>query len=215
MLHGLMMDTPLLITSIMQFAETSHAAREIVSVTADNPRHRYSYADAFGRARQLANVLDTLGLEAGDRVGTLAWNDHRHFELYYAASCSGRVCHTINPRLFPEQIAYIINHAGDRVLFVDPMFVPLVEALADRVPRVEAFVVMTDAAHMPDTRLPNVHVLRDLARREPKPNTNGRFSMKTRPVRCATRPGPPVIRRACCTATVRPCCTASELRCLM
>ncbi len=156
MLHGLMMDTPLLITSIMRFAQTSHAAQEIVSVTADNPRHRYSYADAFGRARQLANVLDTLGLHAGDRVGTLAWNDHRHFELYYAVSCSGRVCHTINPRLFSEQIAYIINHAGDRVLFVDPMFVPLVEALADSLPQVEAVVVMTDAAHMPDTGLSNV-----------------------------------------------------------
>jgi fatty-acyl-CoA synthase len=154
MLQGLMMDTPLLITSIMQFADINHADQEIVSVTADNPRHRYTYSDAFRRSRQLANALRQLGMQEGDRIATLAWNDHRHFELYYATSCSGGVCHTVNPRLFNEQISYIINHAGDRFVFVDPMFVPLLEQLAGQLPAVEAWIVLTDSAHMPETALP-------------------------------------------------------------
>ena len=152
---GLMMDTPLLITSIMRFAEVNHGGREVVSVTADNPRHRYTYSDAFRRARQLANVLAELGLQSGDRVGTLAWNDHRHFEIYYAVSCSGFVCHTVNPRLFSDQIVYIIEHAQDRVVFVDPVFVPLLENLRERLSAVETFVIMTDAEHMPATSLDN------------------------------------------------------------
>jgi acyl-CoA synthetase (AMP-forming)/AMP-acid ligase II len=156
MLQGLMMDTPLLITSIMRFADINHGDREVVSVTADKPRFRYTYRDAFRRARQLANVLTRLGVASGDRVATLAWNDHRHFEIYYAVSCAGFVCHTVNPRLFAEQIAYIICHAQDRVMFVDPVFVPLLEQLRDRITSVEAFVVMTDAAHMPATTLENV-----------------------------------------------------------
>ena len=109
-----MMHSPLTITSIMRFAEVNHGSREIVSVTADQPHFRYTYAEAFRRSRQLANALGRLGCVPGDRVATLAWNDHRHIELYYAISCSGGVCHTINPRLFPEQIAYIINHAEDK-----------------------------------------------------------------------------------------------------
>ena len=110
-MNGLMMDVSLTITSIMTHAEQVHGNREIVSVTRDNPRHRYTYRDAFKRTRQLANALASMQLERGDRIATLAWNDYRHFETYYAAACSGFVCHTINPRLFPEQIIYIINHA--------------------------------------------------------------------------------------------------------
>jgi len=161
-MQGLMMHSQLTITSIMRFAEANHGRREIVSVTSDQPRHRYTYAEAFRRARQAANALDQLGCAAGDRIATLAWNDHRHFELYYAISCSGRVCHTINPRLFPEQIAYIINHAGDRLIFVDPMFVPLLEKLQPQLPAVETWVVLTDRAHMPETTLPGVHCYEDL-----------------------------------------------------
>jgi len=162
MLHGLMMDEPLLITSIMQFAERHHGDREIVSVTADIPVHRYTYREAFARVRRLANVLAGFGLEAGDRVATLAWNDHRHFELYYAVSCSGNVLHTINPRLFPAQIAYIVKHAEDRVLFVDPMFLPLLEALGPALDKVAAVVVLTDRAHLPATSLPDVLCYEDL-----------------------------------------------------
>ncbi len=156
MMQGLMMHSPLTITSIMHFAEVNHGRREIVSVTTDQPRFRYTYAEAFRRSRQLANALDRLGCVPGDRVATLAWNDHRHFELYYAISCSGGVCHTINPRLFPEQIAYIINHAEDRVIFVDPMFVPLLEELQSQLSAVQACVVLTDRAHMPEAALSNM-----------------------------------------------------------
>jgi fatty-acyl-CoA synthase len=155
-MHGLMMDTPLLISSLMRFADANYPDREIVSVTVDNPNQRYTYREAFVRTRKLANALKRLELKAGDRVGTLAWNDHRHFELYYALSGSGIVCHTINPRLYPEQVAYIVNHAEDRFLFVDPLVMPLVEALAKTFKDVEGIVVMTDEAHMPASQLPNV-----------------------------------------------------------
>jgi acyl-CoA synthetase (AMP-forming)/AMP-acid ligase II len=150
-----MMDRPLLISTIAEHAEKFHGDREIVSVTMDNPCHRYTVRDAIGRARQLANALDKLNLEQGDRVATIAWNDYRHLEIYYAVSGSGRVCHTINPRLFPEQIVFIINHAEDRYIFTDVMFVPLLEKLLPQIPNVEGFVVMTDAASMPETSLPN------------------------------------------------------------
>ena len=154
-MHGLMMDRPLLISSIAEHAARYHGGREIVSVTVDNPRHRYTYSDCIGRAKQLANALERLGLDRGDRVGTIAWNDYRHMELYYGVSGAGFVCNTINPRLFPEQIVFIVNHAEDRFLFVDPMFVPLLEALADKLPGVEGFVVLTDDEHMPETSLKN------------------------------------------------------------
>jgi fatty-acyl-CoA synthase len=156
-MNGLMMDMPLTITSIMQHAQRVNGAVEIVSVTRDNPRHRYTYSEAFSRTRQLANVIAGWGLSAGSRIATLAWNDYRHFETYYASACSGYVCHTINPRLFPEQIAYIVNHAEDEYVFLDADFMPLVEAIAGECPGVKGWVVLTDAEHMPATQLPNVH----------------------------------------------------------
>ena len=155
-MKGLMMDTQLLISTIAQHAEKFHGQREIVSVTLDNPRHRYTIGDAVARAKRLANALARLGVKHGDRVASLAWNDYRHLEVYYGVSGSGYVCHTINPRLFPEQIVYIINHAEDRFICVDAMFVPLLEAVADMIPNVEGFIIMTDEAHMPDTSLSNV-----------------------------------------------------------
>jgi len=155
-MQGLMMDTPLLISSIAEHAAKNHGGREIVSVTADNPRHRYTYRECVARSKQLANALDKLGLNSGDRVATLAWNDYRHLEIYYGVSGAGYVCHTVNPRLFPEQLIFIINHAEDRWIFTDPMFVPLLEAIADKIADVDGFVVMTDAAHMPKTNLKKV-----------------------------------------------------------
>ncbi|MGE3775290.1 MAG: AMP-binding protein, partial [Gammaproteobacteria bacterium] len=152
---GLMMDMPLTMTMIMRHGERNHGSQEIVSVTADAPRHRYTYRDCFRRARQLARVLDRLGAGPDARVATLAWNDYRHLELYYAISCSGRVCHTLNPRLFDEQLEYIVNHAEDEFIFTDLSFVPKLEQLAAKCPRVRGYVVMTDAAHMPKTTLPN------------------------------------------------------------
>jgi len=165
-MHGLMMNTPLLISSIAEHGAKFHGGREIVSVTADNPRHRYTYRECIDRARQLANALKTLGIEPGDRVATLAWNDYRHLECYYGISGAGYVCHTINPRLFPEQLIFIINHAEDRWIFTDVMFVPLLEAIVDKIPGVEGFVVMTDAAHMPETSLDNVVCYEELIGKE-------------------------------------------------
>jgi fatty-acyl-CoA synthase len=153
-MFGQMMDRPLLISAIARHAELQHPRREIVSVTADHPRHRYTYAEAFARARKLANALQRLNLARGDRIATLAWNDFRHFETYYGVSCSGLVCHTINPRLFEDQIVYIVNHAEDRLLFLDPAFVPLIEKLQPRLTTLKGYVVMTDNAHMPATKLP-------------------------------------------------------------
>ena len=155
MLPGQMMNLPLTITSIMKFAEQVNGDSEVVSITADNPAHRYTYADAFRRTRQLGNALAAAGVEEGDRIATLAWNDYRHFELYYAISCSGAVCHTINPRLFPEQVEYIANHAEDKLVFVDPAFLPLLEGLQEKLPTVQAYVVLTDADNTPQTTLAN------------------------------------------------------------
>ena len=141
----------------MKHADRINGKSEIVSVTGDNPHHKYTYKDAFQRVRKLANALQGVGFEPGDRIATLAWNDYRHFELYYAISCSGQVCHTVNPRLFPEQIDFIINHAEDQWVFTDPMFVPLLESLKDKLPTVRGYVIMTDEAHMPETNLANTH----------------------------------------------------------
>lgn len=154
-MHGLMMDTQLLISSILQHGDRNHADREIVSVTGDVPLHRYTFADCFQRTRQLANAIDKLDIRQGERIATLAWNDYRHLETYFAVGGAGYVCHTVNPRLFPEQIVFIINHAEDKWVFTDPMFVPLLEKIAELIPGVEGFVVMTDDAHMPQTALKN------------------------------------------------------------
>ncbi|MCP5368629.1 MAG: long-chain-fatty-acid--CoA ligase [Hyphomicrobiales bacterium] len=154
---GLMQSKQLMISSILTHAAREHGEQEIVSAAVEGGMHRYTYADAEKRTKQLANALKALGVGVGDRVGTLAWNGYRHFELYYAISGIGAVCHTINPRLFPQQVAYIINHAGDKYLFVDLNILPLLEALAPHMPRVEGVVIMTDAAHMPETKLAETH----------------------------------------------------------
>ena len=155
-MHGLMMSTPLLISSLIRHADRYHGETEIVSRLVEGGIHRYNYAQAHRRARQLANALESLGVRSADRVGTLAWNGFRHFETYYAVSGIGAVCHTINPRLFPEQIAYIINHADDQYVFTDLTFVPLVEKLAEHCRQVKGWVVLTDKTRMPRTKLANV-----------------------------------------------------------
>jgi 3-(methylthio)propionyl---CoA ligase len=156
MLRGQMMDRPLLITSILRHAAECHGRSTISSRFGAEAPHCYTYAEAWQRAQRLANALRELGVKEGDRVGTIAWNDHRHFELYYAIPGSGAVCHTINPRLAREQLLYIINHAEDRWLFVDPMFVPLVEAVWSELKSARGIVVMTQADRMPATKLPTV-----------------------------------------------------------
>ncbi|WP_245711760.1 3-(methylthio)propionyl-CoA ligase [Hymenobacter psychrophilus] len=163
-----MMHQPLRIAGLLEHAEKWHADTEIVSRLAEGGLHRYTYAGLGRRSRQLAHVLARLGIRPGDRVGTLAWNTHRHLELYYAVSGSGAVCHTINPRLFAGQLTYIIGHAQDQVIFFDLTFLPLVEKLAPACPGVRAWVLMTGRAHMPEsTTLPDLHCYEDLLDAEP------------------------------------------------
>src|SRR5215472_16791786 len=159
---GLMMDEPLLIAALLRHADRYHGDTEIVSRTCEGTIHRYTYRDAHIRARKLANALARLGVAAGDRVGTLAWNGYRHFELYYGVSGIGAVIHTINPRLFPEQIAYIVGHAEDAYVAFDLTFAPLVEKLAPACPKVKGWIAMTDAAHMPKAAIPNLLCYEDL-----------------------------------------------------
>ncbi len=148
-MHGLMMNTPLLISSLIRHASEHHADTEIVSRLTEGGIHRYTYADAHKRSRQLANALITLGIQPGDRIGTLAWNGFRHFETYFAVSGMGAVLHTINPRLFPEQIAYIVNHADDQYVFFDITFAALIDGIAPHCKNVKGWVAMTDRTHMP------------------------------------------------------------------
>jgi fatty-acyl-CoA synthase len=149
MLNGLMMQAPLAIASLIQHAERFHPDVEIVSRRVEGDIHRSTYRQAHRRARQLANALTALGVSRSDRVGTLAWNGYRHFELYFAVSGSGAVLHTLNPRLHADQIAWIVNHAGDKVLCFDLTFLPIVEAIAAHCPGVEHWVAMIDRDRMP------------------------------------------------------------------
>ena len=159
---GLMQDRPLLISSLVEHAATFHPHTEIVSRLPEGGEHRTNWGELCVLSRQVAQAMQVLGVKPGDRVGTLAWNSFRHLALYYGVSGSGAVLHTVNPRLFPEQIDYIINHAEDQVLFFDVGFAPLVAQLAPQLTSVKHFVVMTDRAHMPDVALPNLHCFDEL-----------------------------------------------------
>ena len=149
MLHGLMMNSPLLISSLITHADRHHGDSEIVSRRVEGDVHRTTYGELHRRARQMANALHGIGVGAGDRVATLAWNGYRHMELYFAVSGSGSVLHTINPRLHPEQIAWIANHAEDKVFFFDLTFLPIIEAVAAHCKTVRSWVAMIDKARMP------------------------------------------------------------------
>ncbi len=148
-MNGQMMQQPLLISSLLTHAERHHGAQQIVSRRVEGDIHRQSFREFASRARRMANALIALGVKSGDRIGTLAWNGHRHMELYFAVSGSGAVLHTLNPRLHTDQLAWIADHAEDQVLFFDLSFMPLVEAVAPRMTTIKAFVAMTDRAHMP------------------------------------------------------------------
>ena len=154
---GLMQSQPLLISSLIEFAERHHGDAEIVSRRVEGDIHRYTYKDSARRARQVANALDGLKIAFSDRVATLAWNGYRHFELYYGVSGSGRVLHTINPRLHPEQIAWVANHAEDQVLCFDLSFLPLVQAVHARCKTIKHYIALCDADKLPpDTGIPNL-----------------------------------------------------------
>jgi len=154
---GLMQNQPLLISSLIDFAEKHHGDGEIVSRRVEGDIHRYAWRDVAGRSRQVAHALDAEQLAFSDRVATLAWNGYRHLELYFGVSGSGRVLHTINPRLHPEQIAWIVNHAEDQVLCFDMTFLPLIQAVHAHCPTVRRWVALGDADNLPQgTGIPNL-----------------------------------------------------------
>ena len=160
---ALMMDRPLLLPSILEHAALYHGDREVVTRMVEGPIHRYGYRDALGRAKQMAKALLALGVKPGDRVATLAWSTHRHFELYFAVTGIGAVLHTINPRLHPDQVVWVADHAEDSILLFDITFSELVADIGPKMATVKTFVAMTDAAHAPsDAQIGGVLVYEDL-----------------------------------------------------
>ena len=158
---GLMQDYPLLTHSILDHGALNHGERELVTRSVEGPMRRTTLADIRTRALRVAKALEKDGIRLGDRVATMAWNTERHMEAWFGIMGNGAICHTLNPRLFAEQLDYIVNHAEDRILFVDLTFLPLVEALKDRFGSVEKYIVLTDAEHMPETALPNAVAFED------------------------------------------------------
>jgi acyl-CoA synthetase (AMP-forming)/AMP-acid ligase II len=161
-MQGLMQDWPLVVSAILEHANRNHAEQEVVTRSVEGPIHRCTYADIYKRAKRCAKALRKLGVNESDVVGTLAWNTYRHMEVWYGIMGLGAICHTLNPRLFPEQLAYIANHAGDKYLFTDLTFAPLCAAIQDQCPSIKGFIVMTDRAHMPKTPLRNAICYEDL-----------------------------------------------------
>ena len=161
-----MQDFPLVIPKLLTYAEKFHPCTEIVSRRLEGDTHRYTFAEMGKRSRRLANALRRLGVRPGQVVGTIAWNGYRHMELYYALPGIQSVYHTINPRLSPEQLSYVIGHAEDRYVFVEQMFVPLLENIIDRIAGVRGFVILCDREHMPDTGLPNALCYEELLAQE-------------------------------------------------
>ncbi|MGC6511970.1 MAG: long-chain-fatty-acid--CoA ligase [Parvibaculales bacterium] len=159
---GQMQNQPLLINGILDHANLNYGDREIVTRLVDNSIHRQTYADAHLRARKMSQALIKLGFKKGDVIATMAWNSHRHLESWYAITGMGGVYHTLNPRLFAEQLDYIINHAEDQLIFLDTTFVPILEGLQDKLPKVRGFIIMTDEASMPETSLNNAYCYESL-----------------------------------------------------
>jgi fatty-acyl-CoA synthase len=152
-----------MVSSLIEHAATYHGDTEIVARTIEGDVHRYTYGEAGSRTKRLAKALARLGIAPGDRVGSLAWNTHRHFEMFYGVSGSGAVLHTVNPRLFPEQLVYIINHAEDAYLFIDAATLPVVEQIAAKLGTIKGYVMMTDRALMPaKSAIPNLMCYEDL-----------------------------------------------------
>src|SRR5436309_1406541 len=158
---GLMQDWPLLCHRIIEHAARIHGQQEVVTRSIEGPIHRTNYAEIHKRALKVSQMLERDGIKLGDRIATIAWNTWRHLEVWYGVMGIGAIYHTVNPRLFPEQIAWIVNHAADRVMFVDLTFLPILEGIAEKLPTIERYVVLTDAAHMPATKLKNAVAYED------------------------------------------------------
>jgi fatty-acyl-CoA synthase len=183
---GQMMQMPLMISSLIVHADKYHGDTEVVSRMLDGKIHRYTYSDVHKRSRQLANALDKLGVKPSDRVGTLAWNGYRHLELYFGVSGMGAVLHTINPRLFAEQIVYIIDHAEDKYVFFDLSFAPLIDGVAPLCKQVKGWVALTDRANMPEMKTSNVLCYEDLIGAESDSFEWPRFDENTASSLCYT-----------------------------
>ncbi|MCR9056173.1 MAG: long-chain fatty acid--CoA ligase [Rhodobacteraceae bacterium] len=167
-MKGMMMHRPLKIADIITFAAENYPLGELVSVRTEGDIHKTTYRETARRTAQLAHGLKSLGVAQGDRIATLAWNGYRHFELYYAISGIGAVCHTINPRLSAEQMIYIINHAQDRIIFCDTTFVPIIEKLRDQLPNELRVVIMTERQNMPQTSMEDVLCYEELLEGQPQ-----------------------------------------------
>ncbi|QQQ18701.1 long-chain-fatty-acid--CoA ligase [Brevundimonas vitis] len=178
-MQGLMQDWPLTVDKILDHAKNWHPHREVVTRSVEGPIVRISYADLHARAKRVSSALQGWGVKTGDRIATLAWNTGRHMEVWYGIMGIGAVCHTLNPRLFPEQLAYIINHAEDRIIFVDMTFLPLLEAVLPHCPSVERVVVLTDEWHMPATKLPKAECYELVLAEASEDVTWGGFDEKT------------------------------------
>jgi fatty-acyl-CoA synthase len=171
---GLMQDWPLLCHKIIEHAAQIHGTQEVVTRSIEGPIVRTTYAEIHKRSLKVSQLLDRSGIKLGDRVATIAWNTARHLECWYGIMGLGAICHTVNPRLFPDQIVWIVNHAQDRVMITDLTFVPVLEKIADKLPSIERYVVLTDAAHMPQTTLKNA-----VAYEEWLKEADGDFAWKT------------------------------------
>jgi fatty-acyl-CoA synthase len=195
-----MMDYPLTLQHFLERAAKLFPNKEIVTRTSAGTR-RYRYRDYHRRAHRLAHALEQLGIKPGDRVGSLCWNTHQHLELYFAVTCYGAVLHTLNLRLSPDDLAFIINHAEDRVIFVDQSLVPILDKIRDRIPCVERCVIIGGDGSEYEQLLAG----------RPTPFTRGRAWMRIAPPACATPPAPLETPRAWSTAIARFTCTACPL----
>ncbi|WP_309606703.1 AMP-binding protein, partial [Phenylobacterium sp.] len=183
---GLMQDWPLTVDKILDHARNWHGDREIVSRSVEGPITRTTYAQVHERAKRLSNALKGLGVQPGDRIATLAWNTNRHIEAWYAIMGIGAVCHTLNPRLFAEQLCYIVGHAEDRIIFTDLTFLPILAEHRDKMPSVQHIVVMTDEAHMKDVTLPGALCFETLVAENSADCVWGDFDENTAAALCYT-----------------------------
>lgn len=183
---GRMQDWPLTVDKILDHAKAWHGAREIVTRSVEGALVRTNYRQLHVRAQRLTAALRGWGVQPGDRVATLAWNTARHMEVWYGVMGMGAVCHTLNPRLFPEQLIYIINHAGDRVIFADLTFAPLLKAILSRCPTIEQVVILTDASHMAATDLPGAHAYESVLESASDAAAWGGFDERTACALCYT-----------------------------
>ena len=210
-MHGLMQNWPLTVDKIIDHAALRHGKREVVSRSVEGPIVRTTYAEMRARAKQVSHALLEMGVRPGDRIATLAWNTARHMEVWYGIMSIGAVCHTLNPRLHPDQICWIADHAGDRMIFTDLTFAPILAANREKLPKVDRIVLMSDEGHRPDgVRRGRLHV-RGLDRTGAPPTTRrGASSARSKPADSATLRARRATPRGCCIRTAPTSSTPSS-----